>query len=861
MEQNSNILIYLKNKLYKYKNKYINLKTQCGGTLSCKDLVDNELGFNNRFGTCWNIAIQTIFFYNKLFGSFVQQKLLDNSPQQLLDGSRINLELFLPNKLLDRDNKLLPNTEASLIKIITELKNRFDIKYKDFKINNQTPKPPKLERDSSILCEKTFVVELFNLFGINERENKLFGGGDKEDYFLLNMLSIILLDKFVEIKKITKIENTGFGILLVIINKNVRDTNHAIGIFNCSDDSIKIVDDNNIYNLTNMDELSGYTISSKLYYDTGKINIRENKTSSEQSKIDIDNIKSLHLHDIDLELLYQNRSYYSIIDPNYIHSFMSKINKLNQKFKLFEAIEKKDKESINTLLQDQKLDINVVDKNSNTAIHRAIITKDIDIISMILTREPELIDTVNNKNESPLIDAIKSDNIDILNLILKLNPDINKVNISYETPLMYAIKTQNLPIINRLLDVGTKIDTVDIKKESALIYAIKTQNLPIINRLLDMGAKIDAVDINNESALMYAIKTQNLVIINRILDTKIVINEENDKFLSRAIITKNKDIVKIILDKYSDIDKYKGHPLLLLAIEENNKDIIKMILERTKNIDVVDNEGNTSLLLVVKSKDKKIIELILTKNPDINKEDENDKTPLIYAIETKDKKIIELILTKNPDINKEDKNGKTPLMYAIETKNKEIIELILKAEAKPEIDKEDEEGNTLLMYAIKTKDKEIIELILKAIPELKIDKANNEGYTPLMYAIKTRNLDIVNLILGKNPNLNLQTDIEGDDEESEDEEINNESALMFAIETKNINIIKALLIKDQNFNLKNNEGDNAMIYAIRTNNEEIIKLVLEKYPLLKINKRIQSELEDLNKLEDYNPNIRELFKK
>ena len=138
-----------------YKNKYINLKKQLGGLITCEGL--GRVGLNNYNGTCWNIVIQTIFFFGDKSRDEVQMKLSSVPSVDLINNAKKKLELFLPNNLLDDNDELLPDTYGLLVQIIDDIKKRFNIKEHDY---NDTGIPYLLRQESKA-CEVNFAHNFF----------------------------------------------------------------------------------------------------------------------------------------------------------------------------------------------------------------------------------------------------------------------------------------------------------------------------------------------------------------------------------------------------------------------------------------------------------------------------------------------------------------------------------------------------------------------------------------------------------------------------------------------------------------------------------------------------------------------------
>ena len=225
-----------------YKNKYLNLKKQLAGSndiLNCNDFK----GLTNSLGTCWNIAIQSILYYGDKTSDELQCTLINKSIDEIYLNALPYLKVFLPPHIFDENKNITKVNEQRIKKIIEISKRRFKIQIADsqesftdfLKIVNE-------RRQSESICEKEFTDNFFELlyfdkFNNNDYfEDSDYGGDDFDDILMLNLLTVLFLNKFSKFtfytdessydKIIENIENS-IGILF--------DTkNHEVGFYNCN---------------------------------------------------------------------------------------------------------------------------------------------------------------------------------------------------------------------------------------------------------------------------------------------------------------------------------------------------------------------------------------------------------------------------------------------------------------------------------------------------------------------------------------------------------------------------------------------------------------------------------------------------
>lgn len=119
-----------------------------------------------------------------------------------------------------------------------------------------------------------------------------------------------------------------------------------------------------------------------------------------------------------------------------------------------------DKEEICTQMLENDIDIGIVDKNNNTALHLAIIEKQFNYFHQILeklvqdqkvenTKKKEILNAVNNEGNTILHEVAKHRNFAVENIILKLPKDImveqsikNKIGYDYKELSKYMDKLE-----------------------------------------------------------------------------------------------------------------------------------------------------------------------------------------------------------------------------------------------------------------------------------------------------------------------------------------------------------------------------------------------------------------------------------
>lgn len=701
-----------------YKKKYIDLKNQYGGMIECKDL--NALGFHNKLGTCWNITILSIFLFGEKTKDRVQSKLLSLAPEQIITDSKQQLELFLPNNLLDSENKLLPKTQEILVQIVTEINLRFLNKLDQASSvtakspiqdgsNNELPDPlPAMMRQPSDICEKNFIEKFFTLFRKTYKED---GGRINESYYLTNLLSIIFLNKIINFHKVslrninnshyykssgsekninTMVDNINLSLLDQSIGIELRLDNehisrfddkikligHSQGFFTC--EHMKFVDNNIIIDydyrkffetiyknldkdfIISYDNNSGpYLIFPRLSYVLAKSFAIKYNIPEGIPQMLIHEITFLIEDDFNTEFFRDKLPYYKETSPKDYYVFLSKLGYMDELNKeLLTAIENKELNIIKKILL-------LLDTVDDMVLIEVIKMENINIITEVLKKNPNL-DKQDDQKYTPLMLAIKyMFDSDIIKLLLDKPQNYNLKNNDGDTALMLAIKKGNFGVVKLIaskLDPGSIINTINNNNETALMIAINTKNIIIVEYLLTFGHDFTLVDIANNNILMIAL-------------------EKDDWNLSRLILSK--------LDNDSILNNYNAHRMtpLMIALKKNNIRIIELLLRHNIDLNHIDKNGDSILIFTIKNMDNlSILELILRYKHNFDHINMDGMTALMVAIELSKPVIVEKLLqypqnleyiNKNPKYCDEGIYCKTALMMAIKKKNKRIVELLL----------------------------------------------------------------------------------------------------------------------------------------------------------------------------------------
>jgi len=267
-------------------------------------------------------------------------------------------------------------------------------------------------------------------------------------------------------------------------------------------------------------------------------------------------------------------------------------------------------------------------------------------------------------------------------------------------------------------------------------------NIPIVITNFELEYDYEHVKTNYIQSIF--LKINNLNEIKQLLKKNILsvddlsnyINDEGYTILSYAIYNNNISVVRELLEKGINPNKYDITGTSPLFKSVNNDYMIKLLLEygATTNIYDKNEEDNTLLHIKIIENKEMIVKLLLeNKSIDINTQDNYGYTPLMRACDNNNKQMVKLLLDKNADVNIHSEDKIYPIHIS---QNKEIIKLLLKAGA--DINVVDKFGANILH---KTNSPKIAEFLLGM--NMDVNSQNNFGQTALHIACKFEHLKMV----------------------------------------------------------------------------------------------------------------------
>jgi ankyrin repeat protein len=419
-----------------------------------------------------------------------------------------------------------------------------------------------------------------------------------------------------------------------------------------------------------------------------------------------------------------------------------------------------------------------------------------EIISLVLDKEDKIDINIKDKNGfTPFYLAVKSGHTNIVKLFLMKGNIKAYLNFEdkYEwgiTPLWKAVQEGRLEIAELLLDNGADIKTTDdLSKLPLLELSARQGNLAMMRLLILKGAdyKVEEycrMDDEDNSLLHLCAKHADfedlyLKIVDRFKDQVFKPNKFGKTVEDLALENDRIEILEEIWQvRKEGKSLYNDHSYHCLAKDDKTKTLSKIyksvnweisIEEARKgiNINKVNDKGNTILYeLVAKicntetESNTKLgyIKSVLDFGCDINlTERANGFTPLHFAVSSNQSDLVGLLLNNGADLFKCDAHGKIPLSISMEYRYEAINNMLAEQVIK---NKDSSIGNLSKYYKTGGGEPEIVRFLHQKDPTL-INMIDEAGRTMLHLAVLYKQDELALRVMNLKPQFLGKRDAEG----------------------------------------------------------------------------------------------------
>jgi ankyrin repeat protein len=422
-------------------------------------------------------------------------------------------------------------------------------------------------------------------------------------------------------------------------------------------------------------------------------------------------------------------------------------------------------EIIDLLLAHPKVNVDDVDGDGESALHRAARVSDVKAVQKLLEKgaNPSV---MNKEGWSPLhVAAFRGNETEIIDLILqaqKHNHVDDDKSENGATALHYAAASSNEIITQHLINKGADLHSRDKNGDLPLHYAVfAAENMKNIDLLLQKLKDADMLfHYRNDDQLLYNVfRNQHLLgaeiaarlkAINRIQKPQSLA----DKILEvlHRVIEIPANLLRKTIKKVKTFFFYFTLDNLLVRLRianaKNSQEIDEILKQEEIGINNSDENGETPLFLAIRANNVNAVRCLLEKGADPTRRNNNGLTPFqVATIQPEDNvDILDLLLANDKvDINDGGKSGYTLLHLAMATSDVTTVRFLLSKGANPNV--ADQNGATPLHVAAYCADTtDVLGLILEK-KEVVINRLDNDGQTALHYAVRGKRVNNVGYLL------------------------------------------------------------------------------------------------------------------
>ncbi|KAG1692623.1 Ankyrin repeat domain-containing protein 50 [Nymphon striatum] len=423
--------------------------------------------------------------------------------------------------------------------------------------------------------------------------------------------------------------------------------------------------------------------------------------------------------------------------------------------------ESKESDPITALL-DGVNDLNDKDLNQRTLLHCATYESNCELIEALILRGAD-VEVIDRNGQTALNLASRQGDVSIVTILLnsgKANPD--QADNEGWTPLRSAAWGGNTKVVEALLEHGAQVENADSDGRTALRAAAWGGHDDIVTKLLEHNAVVNNVDNEGRTALIAAAYMGHAEIVEHLLNNEAEINHEDADgrtALSVAALCApasegHSSVVNLLLERGSEVDHkdHDGMTPLLVAAFEGHREVCELLLESDADVDHSDNNNRTSLLAAASMGHSEVVSLLLFWGAAVDSIDSEGRTVLSVAAAQGNTEVVRQLLDRGLDEMHRDNAGWTPLHYSAFEGHKEVCELLIEAGAR--VCEVDNEGKIALILAAQEGHSAVIKTLIDG--GCPVDLRSHDGKTALRVAALEDHRDTVHLLLCSGADINYK---------------------------------------------------------------------------------------------------------
>ena len=254
------------------------------------------------------------------------------------------------------------------------------------------------------------------------------------------------------------------------------------------------------------------------------------------------------------------------------------------------------------------------------------------IVNALLTQDKLNINALDNNGNSALMNAVYNKS-NTAQLLIKQQANLDIINEQGDSALSLAVDQNNIKAVKTLVQQGVKITNTTIDRNPLILAATKSaEMLQLFN-----NQSLAEQDKNGNTSLNIAIKEQmgskairNLAQVMNTHDVNIQDNEGKTPLINAVRFFDKNTIQTIIKQSNVNLQDKNGDSALHHAVNNVDNKTIDLLIKNKANVNLQDNNGNTPLHHAVTQSNKSAAHLIKA-GADINAQDFTGDSALTIA--------------------------------------------------------------------------------------------------------------------------------------------------------------------------------------------------------------------------------------
>jgi ankyrin repeat protein/tetratricopeptide (TPR) repeat protein len=483
------------------------------------------------------------------------------------------------------------------------------------------------------------------------------------------------------------------------------------------------------------------------------------------------------------------------------------------------ALRKGDEEVVSSLLTAGS-DVTAVSQDGDTALHCAVDSGKSTVVERILALQAVELEAKDSLGDTALLLALWKGHEEVVSSLLTAGSDVTSVGQDGYTALHCAVYSGKPTVVERILALQTvELEAKTNSGETAFLLALWKGDEEVVSSLLTAGSDVTAVGQNGLTALHGAASSVNPTVVERILALQTVEleakNSSGDTALLLALWNGDEEVVSSLLTAGSDVTAVNQYGLTALhcAVHSGKSTlVVRILVLQTVELEAKTSIGDTALLLALGKGDEEVVSSLLTAGSDVTAVAQDGNTALHCAVHSGKSTVVERILAlQTVELEAKTSSGDTALLLALWKGDEEVVSSLLTAGS--DMTAVGQNGNTALHCAVHSGKSTLVARIL-ALQTVELEAKTSIGETALLLALWKGHEEVVSSLLTAGSDVTAVGQ-------------NGETALHGAVRSGKSTVVERILaLQTVELEAKTSIGDTALLQALWKGYDEAVSSLL-----------------------------------